>query len=474
MSGQDLYKAINAIDDKYIDEVYGSKVKRTKSLSKRKVYLVLVAAIMALALLTAGAAEVYEWDGRLSQVLGLSYDQESYVDGMWHSINETVSKNGITLTLDSVLADPNSMFVLYDLTLPESMDMDRYYEFEMHQVDGQDWYSLGGSLSGSISSGVVEVDRQNHTITYMMELSASSGDIREQKMRFSFKDLYSYRIVDDEIIDERSEDKEDFVFYSNLNYTPNVINYTPGKEVSGRHNIVKIENITITPISLTIGGRAEEGYTFWNDETNEREGSFVTGVVLKGGSRVETSGSSTSVNIFGTVSYKTMYGDIVNPEDIEVIEFFEKDSLSLNSLTYTTGAQSSLTGIKISGLIFNIGIFISIISLLISAISSLLASRSDIYLSFEKAQAKRLKKGKEYSFGQFCTSTNRALLQTAVAYTFFIIVLMFGVSWLTYLIVINWFVTMTVFINALFIGLIALLVVTLRESRKYRRQLMSQ
>lgn len=358
-----------------------------------------------------------------------------------------------------------------ELSLPESMDMDRYYDFEIQQLDGQDWYSLGGSLSGSISSRLVDLDKQKRTMTYMMEFSASSGDIREQKMRFSFKDLYSYRIVDDEIIDKRLEAKLDFVFYSMLSYTPNLVNYEPGKKISGKHNTVWIDRITITPISLTIGARAEGGYSFWDEERTEREGSFVTAIILNDGSRVETRDSSTSVNIFDQVSYKTIYDGIVNPKDIQQIEFFGQDTLYLGGLDYTNDTKASLDARRLADLTFNMGIFISIISMLISIISMLYLCKSDIYLSFERVQARKKKKGREYSFDQYLALTNKVLLKTAVAYRFFLVLLLLVIGWLTYMIISNWFVTMTVFVDILLIGLTLLLFITIKEIGRFRRRL---
>jgi hypothetical protein len=78
------------------------------------------------------------------------------------------------------------MFLLYDVTLPKSMDMERYYNFEINQIDAQDWFSLGGSMSGTTKSSIVKVDKESHSITYLMTFSASSGSLKEQKMRFCF------------------------------------------------------------------------------------------------------------------------------------------------------------------------------------------------------------------------------------------------------------------------------------------------
>jgi len=178
--------------------------------------------------------------------------------------------------------------------------------------------------------------------------------------------------------------------------------------------------VTITPISLTIGARAEGGYSFWDEERTEREGSFVTAIILNDGSRVETRDSSTSVNIFDQVSYKTIYDGIVNPKDIQQIEFFGQDTLYLGGLDYTNDTKASLDARRLADLTFNMGIFISIISMLISIISMLYLCKSDIYLSFERVQARKKKKGREYSFDQYLALTNKVLLKTAVAYRFFL------------------------------------------------------
>jgi len=198
---------IDLVKDKYIDEVYTLQNKNNVSFSKKKLYSLLLAATMVIAMLTACAAEIYKWDGRLSQVLNLSSEQQTYVDGMWYSINETKTVKGITVTLDSVLADDNSMLLLYDVTLPESMDMDRYYNFEINQIDAQEWFSYGGSMTGGTKTSIVKIDKKSHTITYLMAFSADSGSLKEQKMRFWFNDLHSYKIIDDALSDSCNHQK---------------------------------------------------------------------------------------------------------------------------------------------------------------------------------------------------------------------------------------------------------------------------
>jgi hypothetical protein len=471
MTGKDLYEAIDRVKDEYIDEVYNSQDESKVSLSKKKLFILVLAATMVIGMLTVCAAEVYKWEGRLSQVLKLSSEQKTFVDGMWYRINQTKTAKGITVTLDSILADDNSMLLLYDVTLPEGMDMDRFYDFEIGQIDGQDWFSIGGRMSGSWSRRIVEVDKKTHTITYLMGYSASSGSIKEQKLRFWFNDLRSYKIINDAIADERLEEALDFVFYADVAYTPNVINYSLDKQVSGRLNTVKVEKITITPISLTVKASSEAKVNMWNLETREREKSFVSAIILKDGTSVEVSNSGTGVSIFNTVTYKTMFTEIINPKDIAAIEFFEKERVSLEDLEYTTGVQTILSDSQIAKIKFEIGIFTVIISMVLSVISTLHFCKSDVYKSFEKIQAKKQRKGKQYTLDAFCSSQEKLLRTNEIFYVFYGILLFLAAGRLTFMIITNWFVTMTVFMNALCIGLLVLVVVTLRESRKKRKYL---
>jgi hypothetical protein len=82
MRGKTIFEAIDLVESQYIDEVYNSKGHTVTSFSKKKMIILMIAATLIIALLTACVAEFFEWDGRLSQVLNLTSKQEQYVDGM--------------------------------------------------------------------------------------------------------------------------------------------------------------------------------------------------------------------------------------------------------------------------------------------------------------------------------------------------------------------------------------------------------
>lgn len=470
MRGQKIFEAIDLVKNQYIDEVYNSDAKKVKEFSKKKMIALMLAATLIIALLTACAAEVFEWDGRLSQVLNLTLKQEKYVDGMWCSINKTQTKNDITVTLDSVLTDDSSMYVLYDIVLTDTMDMSRNYCFDIEQVDGQNWYSYGGSLSGGWGSRIVNVDEERRTITYMMTYTATSGKIKEQKMRFWFHNLYSYITKDDAVADKRLEQDVNFVFYEDVTSTPNKLNYTIDQNISGILNTVNLEKIVVTPLSITVSGNSEKSYHLMND-SKVHETDFVSAVILKDGTLIDSSGSYLSSNVSGNISYKAMFNDVINPEDVSEIEFYDKHTVALSNLKYTTGPEANYIISQIADKAFSFCIILSILCIAFSSASMLRFCKNDVYLSFEKLEEKQQKKGRKYIFDDFCSKYKKELLICEKIYLFYIVLLIAGVCWLTHLIISNWFVTMTVFMDVVCACLIFLLFTTIKASIKTRKYL---
>lgn len=469
MRGKIIFEAIDLVKNQYIDEVYNSKAHPVTMFSRKKMIALMIAATLIIALLTACVAEIFEWDGRLSQVLNLTSKQEEYVDGMWCSINKTQTENGITVTLDSVLVDDSSMYVLYDLVLTDDMDMSRNY-YDIEQVDGQNWYSFGGNLSGGWGSRIVNVDDDSHTITYMMTYTATSGRIKDQKMRFWFHNLYSYIVEDDALTNKRLEKDVDFVFYADVTSTPNKLNYAIDQNVSGILNTVNLTKIVVTPISITILGNSENKYDLWND-SKVHETDFVSGIILKDGTLIDNSGSHLSSTVSGDISYKAMFDDVINPEDVFEIEFYHNYTVSLSNLKYVTGPETNYTKGQIADKVFSFSIILSIISMAFNSAYVLGFCKNDVYLSFEKIEEKQQKKGRKYTFDDFCLKYKRELLICEVIYTIYIVFLIAGTFWLTYLIINNWFVIMTVFMDAVFVCLIFLLFTTIKASRKTRKNL---
>lgn len=467
MNGKNLYEAIDLVKDEYINEVYNIEIKN--NLTRKKLFLLILAATMAISILTACAAEIYEWDGRLSEMLNLSSEQNKLVEGMWYKINKSKTSKGITVTLDSIIADDNSMFVLFEVKLPESMDMDRTYYFEINQIDDQQWFSYLSSISSaSTRINTVKVDKEKHTISYVMEYSATSGSLKEQKMRFWFNDLRSFRNLNNSMTDDRLEEAVDFVFYYDIRFTPKVINYSLDKQFSGLLNTVIVENITITPISLTINGSGQSKITLWDTNTKEHEKDFVSAVILNDGTKVELRDPHTSSSR-NNLSYKALFNEVINPTEIAELEFFENGKVTLSDKQYITGLDTDLSSYKRFNIIRELSILITILLITLDATLTLHFCKNDIYKSFEKIQEKKERKGKEYNFYMFCSYHKKVLIIYDYCYIFYTFILLLAVCRLTYLIIINRFLTMTVFMDGIFIGLIILLIISIKEIRKKRR-----
>lgn len=467
MNGKKLYEAIDLVKDEYINEVYSTDSKN--KITKKKLLLLILAATMAISILTACVAEIYKWDGRLSQMLNLTSEQIKLVEGMWYKINKSKTSKGITVTLDSILADDNSMFVLYDMKLQETIDMDRVYYFESTEISGQEWFSYSGSMSSATISPIEgKVDKEKNTITVLLQYSADRGSIKEQKIRFAFNNLRSCRYVNDIMVDDRLEEPVEIVFYSDLRYTPKVINYSLDKPITGVLNSLTVENITITPLSLTINASGESQLNLWNIDTKEHEKDFISSVILKNGTEVKLHNQSTSY-LGEKLTYKTIFEEVVDPSEIGELVFLENEKVSLSGLEATTGVESINSSYKMSKKILELTIFINILIITVGAVYSLQFCKGDVYKYFEKIQEKKKGRGKEYSFDKFIIDYKRDLIITEITDILLLFMLMLAVCQLTYLIIINCFLIMTVFMDCIFIGLMALLIITIKDCRKKRK-----
>lgn len=461
MNGKTLYEAINQIEDCYIDEVYKDIDKRRIDYTGKKLFTLILAATMLLAALTACAAEVFRWDGRLSELLNLSKSQEESIEGMWSKMDSSKEENGVTITLDSAITDDNTMFLLYDVKLPEEMDMDREYNFEIEQMDGQGWLSYGGNTTGSTNCSVIKKDKKQNRLTCLMTYSSQSGKLSTQKMRIWFKNLCSYKIVNDEITDERLEKKINLTFYIRPQYTANIRNYTMKQTVKGRLNRVKLQTITITPISISIQGKCEDTFQFRDREKNIHEAPFIQAIHLKDGSILACGDSSMSVNTFEQLQFKSVFEQVTDPSLIQEIEFYDGELVSLKDITYSTRSKvASLNTIRIWIARGGLGITMFLMGL---SAASMLSFCNHMYQEYEK-QSKD-------SFEDFCRKHRKSMKIDLYAYQCYRIFLLLLLMWTIFLIITNWFTTMTIFIGIISILWIVLLSITIRSIKAARSEL---
>lgn len=177
MTGKDLLKGIQNLDGEFIEEAeFGVFPKsKPKSFGKKKFLLLLAAALVLLATLTA--ATVYtRWSATMqygnysgaqpSEQLKRQAEQSGLVvvpteekDGEQKTISAT--DNGITVTLIQTVMDENggkAVFRIQGLKLEEGQAPWAWYDF---LIDGKDWTQLHISGGSQFFNGIVMDDAGN-------------------------------------------------------------------------------------------------------------------------------------------------------------------------------------------------------------------------------------------------------------------------------------------------------------------------
>ena len=180
MNAMDLITGLNDIQDSFITDagVFRSQIRHTSHLSKRKLWL--AAAIIALLLLLVGCAVVYVvsntgwYDNRWYTKFFSGEQSTAAVDDLTESqqeiwehglvkIDQSVTCNGYTITLESGISDGYRMLIKYRIDAPEGIILDADNYFIHFTTDVQLPSVPNGNLAlGSYGSEPLPAEGQGH------------------------------------------------------------------------------------------------------------------------------------------------------------------------------------------------------------------------------------------------------------------------------------------------------------------------
>ena len=95
-----------------------------KKVMKKRFPVVLAAMITALGV-TVAAAQVIQWNSKLTQRFGANEQQQNQLalDGFMASVDQTVSEKGLTITALQTLGDKNGVYLLFSVKAPEGITL---------------------------------------------------------------------------------------------------------------------------------------------------------------------------------------------------------------------------------------------------------------------------------------------------------------------------------------------------------------
>lgn len=242
---------------------------------KRRILTVALIAVFALAT-TAFAAEIFQWDTRISNYFGI--EEHNRVDLLGGGMNVGVSaeNNGVTIEAVQTIGDGNNMYILLDVTAPEGKTIYPASGFEMIYL------RVDGATSMGYSCDMLADDNENdNKATFLLAMEANEK-INNKKVNLKFENLRHYVIADG---DYTSDIAGEWELEWKLDYEDISTAYKIGKELPVNGETVTIDSISISPIALNvqISGSYLKEYDSVPREPGEGDLIQITAITLKDG-----------------------------------------------------------------------------------------------------------------------------------------------------------------------------------------------
>lgn len=309
-----------------ITEVAPITTQRKKN-HKRKFAILIAACITIFAMAAVGFAAVSLNGSWLSIFKPQNQEQTELLNSIGTIIDKQVSKNGLTINIKEAVGDPNAVYVLFDITAPADMVLDKeQYTFVTNYIQ------IGG-LSGGYGLGysfqeLEDTDKTDNVIPMMLQLSSSKKLIGE-KMTIRFTDFATYKT--EEEMNNKSTmiepgtpgDANDWYnilvpgeweITFPLDYKDNSIHINVNQKIEYQNTIIRVRQIRLSPISITM--------SLANMSHNEVM-KFPWLIHMKNGDMIDMNQGNRGAytgSLKGTI-IDAQFDHVIPLEDMESIEF---------------------------------------------------------------------------------------------------------------------------------------------------------
>jgi hypothetical protein len=120
-----------------LGKILGGGKEDAQPLKRSAKHFYLTAALIALAVLTMTTALAigFGWHEKLIKYLSPSDEQMAALDGAADTPDATVTQNGVTITVKQTLADSFGIYVLYEMTVPENIELSDSIQWMFSHLD---------------------------------------------------------------------------------------------------------------------------------------------------------------------------------------------------------------------------------------------------------------------------------------------------------------------------------------------------
>ena len=162
--------------------LYNSIESKTRVIANPRKFPGIVAAVLAVAVLLSGTALAISlgWHIKLIEYLNPSEEQMQTLDGAVSMPEATITQNGVTITVKQTLADAFGIYVLYEMTVPENVELDDNVRWNLEILDAPTIKTDEYITTSSGGAEILEQAGNKRTVLYHLNTTAEleSGNIK--------------------------------------------------------------------------------------------------------------------------------------------------------------------------------------------------------------------------------------------------------------------------------------------------------
>ena len=286
-----------------------------KSIGKKKRMIFALVAVLTFATMTVMATEHVNWDFLLSKIIGTNVENSQYLDGMWTMINQTKEDAGVEIEMVSAIGDKSNLYLRFDITFPEGIDMSKHYHFYDVRGSKDIWWgddALGGIYSWEV---IDDIDLMDNTVSWALKIQGSNGgDLSNKKIKIWLNNIIESTLVDNAISEEKVAFEGDWNFVWTFNYVNNSLVYESLEEVAGETNTYKLNTFTISPLSIVVEA-VSDGKHYMGEPW------LIDAIILQDGTVISEFNENRSQGyvVSGKVTCSVPFDDVINPADVKSV-----------------------------------------------------------------------------------------------------------------------------------------------------------
>lgn len=215
---------------------------------RRRILAAALVAVFAFAT-TAFAAEVFQWDVRLSSYFGDADMNSSDLSGGGMNVGVSAENDGITVKAVQTIGDGTNLYILFDVTAPEGVVLDTNYAFDMITLRIGKLGGLDGPTGMGYGCTMIEDDKPgDNKATFLLSLEADKK-INDKIINIKLENFGHYSTDSGEMIKDYTGRWE---LEWKLDYKDISKKHSIGKELELDGKSVSVDSISVSPIALHI------------------------------------------------------------------------------------------------------------------------------------------------------------------------------------------------------------------------------